>query len=197
MNSVFTILRGNSSHKHSVPLNTVPLIVILSRVSITTGESPIINCSPSLRIQYYVSRKHFDLATVPTFSSSVTYFSSSSLSSSSSPISGWKSLFRGLDLSRYWRKWRASRVWRRFHLNFRHYQLLASLGPGEGKLLEVDVSEITRLRKPEMAFVCVFRLISASWILRTILTHYLKLLPLLRFHCRRVDKGRRLPLSLF
>jgi len=35
-------------------------------------------------------------------------------------------------------------------------------GEGEGNLLEVDVSGTTRLRKSELAFVCVIFLISAS-----------------------------------
>jgi len=43
----------------------------------------------------------------------------------------------------------------------------AGPGSGEGNLIEVigDVSGIIRLRKCDIAFVCVFRLISASRIL--------------------------------
>ena len=70
---VFTFLRVNNSHSPSEPLNTVPLIVKLASGSINPGESPIINCSPSLRIPYCVSRKRLGgLATVSSSSSSAT-----------------------------------------------------------------------------------------------------------------------------
>jgi len=55
--SVLTFLRVKSSHNPYVPLNAVQLIVKLSSISINTGESPIINRSPSLRIPYCVSSK--------------------------------------------------------------------------------------------------------------------------------------------
>jgi len=122
--------------------------------------------------------------------------------------SGNRSLFRGLiyDVSTTPRNWRgsdnrrpASRLlWRRFRLHFRGFQLFASrLGGRVGHQVKTAVSIITRLRKSEIAFVCVFRLISASRIFWRISTHssYTWCLSLsLRFFRSRGEKGRRLSL---
>ena len=148
---VFTFLRFSISHSPSVPLNTLPLIVTLWSGSINTGESPIINCSPSLRIPYCVLRKSLGgLATVPKFSSS----SSVTSSSLANPCLGISYIIsfvvEGIGEGELCRGYYASSLGK--------INCLRSSGMGEGTAL----SGITRLRKSKIAFVRVFRLISAS-----------------------------------